>query len=51
VTIVTEGAEEAVPLQSKDRVAAIILDAAERLLRKAATPAAAPVAASSPAAS
>jgi phosphopantothenoylcysteine decarboxylase/phosphopantothenate--cysteine ligase len=49
VTIVTEGAEEAVPLQSKDRVAAIILDSAERLLRLVATPVATPAAAPVPA--
>jgi phosphopantothenoylcysteine decarboxylase/phosphopantothenate--cysteine ligase len=33
VTIVSEGGEQAVPLQSKDRVAAIILDQIEQLLR------------------
>jgi phosphopantothenoylcysteine decarboxylase / phosphopantothenate---cysteine ligase len=35
VTIVTADAEDVVPLQSKDRVAAVILDSAERLLRRA----------------
>jgi phosphopantothenoylcysteine decarboxylase/phosphopantothenate--cysteine ligase len=41
VTIVTADGDEVVPLQSKDRVAAVILDSAERLLRRAtaATPA------------
>jgi len=37
VTIVTAEGEDVVPLQSKDRVAAVILDSAERLLRRAAT--------------
>jgi len=41
VTIVTADGEDVVPLQSKDRVAAVVLDGAERLLRRAA--AAAPV--------
>ncbi len=35
MTIVTADGEEAVALQSKDAVAAAILDAAERLLRRA----------------
>ncbi|HET9271935.1 MAG TPA: bifunctional phosphopantothenoylcysteine decarboxylase/phosphopantothenate--cysteine ligase CoaBC [Vicinamibacterales bacterium] len=35
VTVVTADGEDAVPLQSKDRVAAVILDNAERLLRRA----------------
>jgi len=35
VTIVTADGEDVVPLQSKDRVAAVILDSAERLLRRA----------------
>jgi phosphopantothenoylcysteine decarboxylase/phosphopantothenate--cysteine ligase len=35
VTIVTADGEDVVPLQSKDRVAAVILDGAERLLRRA----------------
>jgi len=35
VTIVTAEGEDVVPLQSKDRVAAVILDSAERLLRRA----------------
>jgi len=37
VTIVTAEGEDVVPLQSKDRVAAVILDSAERLLRRATT--------------
>ena len=37
VTIVTADGEDVVPLQSKDRVAAVILDSAERLLRRATT--------------
>ena len=37
VTIVTSDGEDVVPLQSKDRVAAVILDGAERLLRRATT--------------
>jgi phosphopantothenoylcysteine decarboxylase / phosphopantothenate---cysteine ligase len=37
VTIVTAAGEDVVPLQSKDRVAAVILDGAERLLRRATT--------------
>jgi phosphopantothenoylcysteine decarboxylase/phosphopantothenate--cysteine ligase len=41
VTIVTAEGEDVVPLQSKDRVAAVILDSAERLLRRATS--AAPV--------
>jgi phosphopantothenoylcysteine decarboxylase/phosphopantothenate--cysteine ligase len=39
VTIVTADGDEVVPLQAKDRVAAVILDSAERLLRRAAAPA------------
>jgi phosphopantothenoylcysteine decarboxylase/phosphopantothenate--cysteine ligase len=35
VTVVTADGEDVVPLQSKDRVAAVILDNAERLLRRA----------------
>jgi len=35
VTIVTADGDEVVPLQSKDRVAGVILDSAERLLRRA----------------
>jgi phosphopantothenoylcysteine decarboxylase/phosphopantothenate--cysteine ligase len=35
VTIVTADGEDVVPLQSKDRVAAVVLDGAERLLRRA----------------
>jgi phosphopantothenoylcysteine decarboxylase/phosphopantothenate--cysteine ligase len=35
VTIVTAEGEDVVPLQSKDRVAGVILDSAERLLRRA----------------
>jgi phosphopantothenoylcysteine decarboxylase/phosphopantothenate--cysteine ligase len=35
VTIVTADGEDVVPLQSKDRVAGVILDGAERLLRRA----------------
>jgi phosphopantothenoylcysteine decarboxylase/phosphopantothenate--cysteine ligase len=35
VTIVTADGEDVVPLQSKDRVAGVILDSAERLLRRA----------------
>jgi phosphopantothenoylcysteine decarboxylase / phosphopantothenate---cysteine ligase len=35
VTIVTSDGDDVVPLQSKDRVAAVILDGAERLLRRA----------------
>ena len=35
VTVVTADGDEVVPLQSKDRVAAVILDSAERLLRRA----------------
>jgi phosphopantothenoylcysteine decarboxylase/phosphopantothenate--cysteine ligase len=37
VTIVTAGGEDVVPLQTKDKVAAVILDSAERLLRRATT--------------
>jgi phosphopantothenoylcysteine decarboxylase/phosphopantothenate--cysteine ligase len=37
VTIVTADGEAVVPLQSKDRVAAVILDGAEQLLRRATT--------------
>jgi len=39
VTIVTAEREDAVPLQSKERIAAAILDAAEHLLRRAVAPA------------
>jgi hypothetical protein len=39
VTIVTADGDDVVPLQSKDRVAAVILDGAERLLRRASSPA------------
>ena len=35
VTIVTADGDEVVPLESKDRVAGVILDSAERLLRRA----------------
>jgi len=42
VTIVTADGEDVVPLQSKDRVAAIILDSAERLLRRATSAAPTP---------
>jgi phosphopantothenoylcysteine decarboxylase / phosphopantothenate---cysteine ligase len=35
VTIVTAEGEDVVPLQSKDRVAGVVLDGAERLLRRA----------------
>ena len=35
VTLVSDEGEEPVPLQSKDRVAAVILDRVERLLRVA----------------
>jgi phosphopantothenoylcysteine decarboxylase/phosphopantothenate--cysteine ligase len=37
VTIVTADGDDVVPLQSKDRVAAVVLDGAERLLRRATT--------------
>jgi phosphopantothenoylcysteine decarboxylase/phosphopantothenate--cysteine ligase len=39
VTIVTADGEQVVPLQSKDAVASVILDSAERLLRGAPAPA------------
>jgi phosphopantothenoylcysteine decarboxylase/phosphopantothenate--cysteine ligase len=39
VTIVTAGGEDVVPLQSKSRVAAVILDSAEGLLRAVSAPA------------
>jgi phosphopantothenoylcysteine decarboxylase/phosphopantothenate--cysteine ligase len=42
VTIVTADGEDVVPLQSKDRVAAVILDSAERLLRRATSAAPTP---------
>ena len=35
VTIVTADGEDAVPLQTKDKVAGVVLDSAERLLRRA----------------
>jgi phosphopantothenoylcysteine decarboxylase/phosphopantothenate--cysteine ligase len=41
VTIVTADGEDVVPLQSKDRVAAAILDSVEGLVRRAAAPPAA----------
>jgi phosphopantothenoylcysteine decarboxylase/phosphopantothenate--cysteine ligase len=37
VTIVTADGDDVVPLQSKDKVAGVILDSAERLLRRAVT--------------